>query len=75
MNMSKETVVIAIVALALGVLRASGYKDEVFQAIAHLVVGGLFVAWRYSKSIPYLVIFILLCVTELACFVAFRGKP
>ena len=59
------------VSIILGVLRVVGEKGESFQAIAHLWVGGLFVAGIRHR--PVLWIAIALSLVELFCFLV--GDP
>ena len=63
---------ILITSIILGALRIGGEKGEIFQAVAHLWVGGLFVAGTLrSRSVLWIAI--ALSVLELACFlVQFR---
>ena len=63
---------ILITSIILGALRIGGEKGEIFQAVAHLRVGGLFVAGTLrSRSVLWIAI--ALSVLELACFlVQFR---
>ena len=63
---------ILIMSIILGALRIGGERGEIFQAVAHLWVGGLFVG-GVLRSLSYLWIAIALSLLELACFlVQFR---
>ncbi len=63
-----------IVSIVLALLRIGGEKGELFQAIAHLWAGGLFVA-GVIRNRPALWIAIALSLVELACFLAGVGIP
>jgi hypothetical protein len=57
-----------IAAIVLGILRIAGEKGEAFQAVAHLFVGGLFVAWAYTKNARYISVFWALVIVEVIAF-------
>lgn len=64
-----------VIALVLGWLRASGTKDPIFQAIAHLYIGGLIgysVACQRHRDY-YLAIVVWLSILELVCFLQKAG--
>jgi hypothetical protein len=66
-----ETVALSIVATALAILRILGHRSLVFQAVAHLFVGGLVGAWLLSRARLYLILAASLTVVEVACFLLF----
>jgi hypothetical protein len=57
----------------IGGLRVTGEKGEAFQAVAHFFMGGLFTSLFFvrKRTLP-LVVFVVLCVLELACFFGFH---
>jgi hypothetical protein len=56
-------------AILLGALRLCGFKGEVFQALVHLFVGGLFVAFCLRKPRwSYGAILVALSLLEVVCF-------
>lgn len=63
--------VLTSVALAVG--RIVGFHDPSFQAIAHLIVGGLFGAWLISRRSIWFYLALGLTVVETVCFVAARS--
>lgn len=64
--MRSTLIVVATVIISLA--RIYGLKDEAFQAVAHLFVGGLAGAWLVAKRSLYLDAFVALCVVEVLCF-------
>lgn len=74
MNPSVQLILTLIVSIILGALRVGGQRGEIFQAVAHLWVGGLFVV-GVLRSRSVLGIAIALSLLELACFlVQFAGR-
>lgn len=87
--MSKSSLVIIIVALALAVLRIMGHgrdpglADQAFKDVAHLFVGGMFAIWAYAMRMApkgadrwfYFGVGVVLSLIELACFFALKGTP
>ena len=64
---------VELAAIVVAVLRAVGFKDAIFQACAHLLVGGLFGAWLARRDDRYyLYLAIALTVVEVVAFVASR---
>lgn len=57
-----------IIGILLGCLRVAGIKGIFFQAIAHLFMGGLAVAWWEQRTRWQLWLFIFLTVLETVCF-------
>lgn len=66
-----------LIASVLAALRAAGVKDEAFQALAHLYLGGLITAYGITRRPFYLWLTVALSVVEVVCFLAFRtvGSP
>ena len=74
-----------LVCLVLAALRISGEKGEIFQALAHLWVGGLVGVWwlakfrcpvceeREGRTAGWLVV--VLSIVELTCFIISRLPP
>jgi hypothetical protein len=62
------TVCLVIAAVALGLLRAAGVKSVLFQANAHLFVGGLIGAYAVGRDKLYLWLAVALSVVETICF-------
>ena len=66
-------IAIIVFAALLGVLRIVGVKHLIFQATAHLFVGGLFGAWlKDRKDRILLITAIVLSMVELLCFLLLR---
>lgn len=57
-----------LVAIVLAVLRVIGIKSQLFQAVVHLYVGGLFGSWLFGRRKFYLWLFIALTVVETIMF-------
>ena len=70
MSLADAAVIILAVLLAVG--RIGGLKDPAFQAAAHLVVGGLAVAWWYGRRTFHAAVFWTLTVVEVICFLVGR---
>ena len=74
--MTPQSFLLIVWVLLLGVIRVAGEKGQVFQAIAHLTVGGLAVAWWFTGGRPwrglYFWLAVGLTVLEVACFVLLR---
>ncbi len=74
------TVILVLVAVVLAALRVLGYKNQSYQATAHLFVGGLFgavFALGATAGCEYLVIAVVLIAVELFAFGrdAMRSRP
>jgi hypothetical protein len=72
-----NTAFLLLFSVVFGLMRASGAHGEIFQALAHVFVGGLFAAWlalgwRNWRS-PYLWLGTILSILEVACFLHY-GK-
>jgi hypothetical protein len=67
-------IVIAVIAIALGILRVAGHKSQRFQAIAHLFVGGLFTAAYFRWDAVLLAVAVALSLVELATFLVQRAR-
>jgi hypothetical protein len=55
---------IALTSIALAAFRLAGIKNQSYQAVAHLFLGGLFVTWISSKRWYYGAWFLGLCAVE-----------
>jgi hypothetical protein len=77
------TFILTVIAFILGFLRAHGIKSILFQAIAHVYVGGLFGAgimnwvknklpWKTALMTREMVLAIGLSLLEVICFLAFK---
>jgi dolichyl-phosphate-mannose--protein O-mannosyl transferase len=67
------SLILTVASLVLGALRIHGEKGEIFQAIAHLFVGGLFVACWFSFKWWHLVLAVGLCLLEVLVTLRDRG--
>ena len=67
-------IVLILIGVVLGLLRAFGHKSQAFQAIAHLYMGGLIAAWWILRVPLYGWLVIILSLVEVVCFVAFKGR-
>jgi hypothetical protein len=70
--MPPSDAVVVTVAILLAVGRIAGLTDEAFQAAAHLFVGGVFVAWRYSRRSFHKAVFWGVTIVEGICFLVGR---
>lgn len=68
--MTGYNIIVIVTSLVLALVRINGVKGEIFQAIAHLFIGGVFVAALYSGLFVFWGIFSFLCVVDLGCFLA-----
>lgn len=77
-----------VISVVIAGLRIAGIHSALYQAAAHLFVGGLFAAWWTqrgkgfwdvdAKGFTNLLLAIALTIVEVACFVWFRffaGEP
>lgn len=72
MNLTKLDLLNIASSVALALIRAGGEKGQVFQAVAHLFVGGLFASYFATKRPIYLVLALSLSAVEVACFLYFK---
>jgi hypothetical protein len=63
-----------LASVVLAALRVVGYKSPAYQALAHLLVGGMFVAGWHGRLL-YLGLAVLLSLVELVVFVLDRFSP
>ena len=63
-----KTILPILISVLLAAIRTVGVKHEVFQAVAHLWVGGLLGAWMASQSRFYLRLALALSAIEVVCF-------
>lgn len=64
-----NTVLNILASVLMAGLRVAGVTDPAFQAMAHLYVGGLYVAWWDSRDPFYLGVALALTGLESVCFV------
>lgn len=60
--------ILSVLALLIGGARIYGIKHIAFQAVAHLFVGFLFGKWITKRERKDIILFWILCVVEVVCF-------
>lgn len=69
-----KKVVLVLAAIAIASARVGGCKTQLFQAIAHLFLGGLVVDWRYGYKLAGQLA-LALSVVETVCFLISKLFP
>lgn len=67
-------ILILVTSVFLSGLRIFGEKGEVFQAAAHLFVGGLIGAWLVARRPLHGWLVVVLSVIEIACFLLLKSE-
>jgi hypothetical protein len=65
-------IIIILISIGMGLARILGIKGEIFQALAHIWIGGLICACVIKPSESIIFQTIGLIVVELVCFFAMR---
>lgn len=68
-----STLILVALSVAVGLPRVLGQHSEMYQAIAHVYVGGLGGAWIAERRRLDLVLLLVLSALEVACFL-YYGK-
>ena len=63
-----RNITLLILAVGFAAARIGGVKNKSYQAFAHLFTGGLAGAWLVGRAPVDAVLFVALCVVEVACF-------
>lgn len=67
-------ILILVASVFLSGFRIFGEKGEIFQAAAHLFVGGLIGAWLVARRPIHGWLVVVLSIVEVACFLLLKSK-